>query len=388
MGNDTDASKHSELIQEGFSQKQPVRSSTRSIKRKRFDDELVESSLGSLQAERQTRRTRMDELMKDASRWLPSDDLLLINAVQQTNDLQVVHTGVTFSTPFSLSDIQERWYALLYDPIVSRSAVAAMKELHPEQVTDIHSNALWSKEEEKLLANIPATTSDGLKTFETLLETHSGTFHIGRTAASLHNHWKMMKHYRLLTEQKVQPLVHGDTLLTFSDAEEQLERAEQLTPYQDALEQELSAMDRQEKRTIRKLESELPKWQALVDGSSVPEFDSQTLAILKGRLVRYLMRSQEITVGRSTQSQGVDVDLSLEGPAAKVSRRQACIKLKPDGEFLIFNEGKRPLYIDGHPVLSGDKGKLHHNSVFEVCDLSFLFLVNSDLVASLHPARQ
>jgi microspherule protein 1 len=151
---------------------------------------------------------------------------------------------------------------------------------------------------------------------------------------------------------------------------------------------ELSAMDRQEKRTIRKLESELPKWQALVDGSSVPEFDSQTLAILKGRLVRYLMRSQEITVGRSTQSQGVDVDLSLEGPAAKVSRRQACIKLKPDGEFLIFNEGKRPLYIDGHPVLSGDKGKLHHNSVFEVCDLSFLFLVNSDLVASLHPARQ
>jgi microspherule protein 1 len=74
---------------EGFSQKQPVRSSTRSIKRKRFDDELVESSLGSLQAERQTRRTRMDELMKDASRWLPSDDLLLINAVQQTNDLQV-----------------------------------------------------------------------------------------------------------------------------------------------------------------------------------------------------------------------------------------------------------------------------------------------------------
>jgi hypothetical protein len=31
-----------------------------------------------------------------------------------------------------------------------------MKELHPEQVTDIHSNALWSKEEEKLLANIPA----------------------------------------------------------------------------------------------------------------------------------------------------------------------------------------------------------------------------------------
>ena len=59
---------------------------------------------------------------------------------------------------------------------------------------------------------------------------------------------------------------------------------------------ELSAMDRQEKRTIRKLESELPKWQTLVDGSSTPEFDSQTLAVLKGRLVRYLMRSKEVSI--------------------------------------------------------------------------------------------
>lgn len=45
---------------------------------------------------------------------------------------------------------------------------------------------------------------------------------------------------------------------------------------------------------------------------------------------------------------------------------KASIKLKPDGEFLVFNEGKRPLYIDSRPVLSGDKGRLHHNSVFEV----------------------
>ena len=82
-------SQRSVILLEGFGQKQPVRSSTRSIKRKRFDDELVESSLGSLQAERQTRRMRMDDLMRDASRWLPTDDLVLITAVQQTNDLQV-----------------------------------------------------------------------------------------------------------------------------------------------------------------------------------------------------------------------------------------------------------------------------------------------------------
>ena len=31
-------------------------------------------------------------------------------------------------------------------------------------------------------------------------------------------------------------------------------------------------------------------------GTSQPDFDSQTLAILRGRLVRYLMRSKEVGV--------------------------------------------------------------------------------------------
>lgn len=38
----------------------------------------------------------------------------------QTNDLSSVHLGVKFSCRFSLREIQERWYALLYDPVVCR----------------------------------------------------------------------------------------------------------------------------------------------------------------------------------------------------------------------------------------------------------------------------
>lgn len=49
------------------------------------------------------------------------------------------------------------------------------------------------------------------------------------------------------------------------------------------------------------------------------QFDNQTLGVLQGRLVRYLMRSKEITLGRCTDDNKVDVDLSLEGPAFKVS---------------------------------------------------------------------
>lgn len=79
-----------------------------------------------------------------------------------------------------------------------------------------------------------------------------------------------------------------------------------------------------------------------------PDFDSQTLAVLRGRMVRYLMRSREvrlrppsralliplsspsllmlpflqITLGRATKDNQIDVDLALEGPAWKISRKQ------------------------------------------------------------------
>lgn len=43
------------------------------------------------------------------------------------------------------------------------------------------------------------------------------------------------------------------------------------------------------------------------------------------------------------------------------------IKLKNNGDFFIANEGRRPIYIDGRPVLSGNKWKLNNNSVVEVC---------------------
>ena len=60
---------------------------------------------------------------------------------------------------------------------------------------------------------------------------------------------------------------------------------------------ELAIADRRNKKEIRHLEQELPKWQVLVDsvtGISPPDFDNQTLAVLRGRLVRYLMRSREV----------------------------------------------------------------------------------------------
>ena len=47
----------------------------------------------------------------------------------QTNDLVAVHRGVKFTCHFALQELQDRWGALMYDPIISKLALSAVKNL-------------------------------------------------------------------------------------------------------------------------------------------------------------------------------------------------------------------------------------------------------------------
>lgn len=258
--------------------------------------------------------------------------------------------------------------------------------------------------------------------FQDLLDKNALVFYSARTAKALSTHWQLMKQYALLPDQQSQlttatvipstlgSVAPGDgaKLMTFAEAEEQLNDTELLgEPRDDTVELELTLADRCNKKEIRMLENELTRWTVLVDSLTgigfMPEFDNQTLAVLRGRLVRYLMRSREISFGRTTKDQAVDVDLSLEGPAHKASRRQGTIKLRSNGDFFIVNEGKRPLFIDGAPLLQGNKGRLSNNTIIEVsvrcwcclyliltvwfvlqmAGLRFIFLINSDLINAI-----
>lgn len=399
------------------------RSSTRSIKRKKFDDELVESSLvksergrlkgplemkstpdttmeptatqaapekkkfskSSKSASKRPKKSKTPAAAstKDLGRWKAQDDLALITAVQQTCDLTAVYLGVKFSCKFTLKEIQERWYALLYDPVLSKLAMQAIRHLHPDVVATVHARALFSKQEETVVGKVVSTSQPTLDTFQELLLKNPTVFYPGRRAKVLYNHWLLMKQYHLLPDQTVQPMPKGDHILNFSDAEDMMNDDELKEPRDSTTDHELTVADRRQKREVRYLEQELPKWQVMVDsvtGINPPDFDNQTLAVLRGRLVRYLMRSREITLGRATKDNQIDVDLSLEGPAWKVSRRQGIIKLRNSGDFYIANEGKRPIYVDGKPVLTANKQKLINNSVVEISCLRFIFLINQDLV--------
>ena len=443
------------------------RSSSRSIKRKKFDDELVESSisipknqrarnfsastvpgtptsLGGKGAniissspatptpittpatpvsvtildaggkkpkpvlvasiKRRRHRNAHNNAIKDLGRWKPQDDLLLVLGVQQTNDLDSVYRGVKFSCKFTIKEIEDRWYALLYDPTLAKIGVAAMRQLHPETIAQIHKKCLFSEEEENILKTVPSITQATPQIFEELLNSHPDIFLTYRTPKCLMNHWASLKHFHLLPDQTLMPLPRHEEVTNFSDAEDMIEKdtiasiqngqlQKQSLPgvsnyrQDDMLSQELMLADRKIKKEIRHLENEIPKWQVLVDsitGVAPSDFDNQTLAVLRGRLVRYLMRSKEITLGRCTKDSIVDVDLSLEGPAFKISRKQGLIKLQPNGDFMIANTGKRPFYVDAKPVLPGGNcAKLNNNSVVEVSGLRFVFLINQDLISAV-----
>ncbi|KAH9406783.1 Microspherule protein 1 [Tyrophagus putrescentiae] len=159
----------------------------------------------------------------------------------------------------------------------------------------------------------------------------------------------------------------------------------------EAAHQEILSSFRKSMLEVRMLENEIPKYQFLLDsftGVTPCDFADQntknnTFAVLRGRLVRYLMRSREVTIGRSTKDFIVDVDLSLEGPSSKISRMQAIIRLEPTGEFNLFNAGKRPIFVDGKPLLTGAAARVNNNSLVEFSTLKFIFLINQDLVSTM-----
>lgn len=387
----------------------------------RFEDEPdhpTPSPVIQNEAPRKQKRRRLknarDIAMRELGRWKPADDLTLILAVQQVNDLFAVYKGVKFSCKFSIQEVEDRWYALLYCAPIQRVAMAAMRQLTPDIVAQIHATTLFSKDEEELLKSIsvtPGRPPPNLETFKQLLDSNRHIFLPYRTEKHLKSHWMSMRYYNLI------PIVHNgrviqprrEELPSFSEVEETVDRdilntlSEHIATNfdgqtvasklkDDPVHQELMINARRVKREIRKLENEIPKWQALVDstrGASRSDFDdsNSNLAVLRGRHMRYLMILRQITFGRCTKNSIVDVDLSLEGPARKISRRQGMIELQANGEFIIVNTGKRPFYVDSQPVLrNGNCTVIHNNSVVEIDGLRFVFLINLDLIAKMKQA--
>ncbi|KAL0351807.1 UNVERIFIED_CONTAM: Microspherule protein 1 [Sesamum calycinum] len=69
--------------------------------------------------------------------WIPEDDVLLKNAVEAGASLESLAKGaVQFSRRYTVQELQDRWYSLLYDPVVSEEASALMIEVERSAFTN------------------------------------------------------------------------------------------------------------------------------------------------------------------------------------------------------------------------------------------------------------
>ena len=146
---------------------------------------------------------------------------------------------------------------------------------------------------------------------------------------------------------------------------------------------EVQKLDRVQQRNVLQQEKDVEK-------EKEKDRDTRTLALLRGRRLRHVMRTKEIVIGRAPSASEagsgnrIDVDLWEEGDASKVSRQQAVLKLKKDCEFYIKNiSTSRPLLVNGHVVAPGKKRRVPDGAVVECGRLEMLLEVNKPLIGRI-----
>ncbi|CAA6664517.1 unnamed protein product [Spirodela intermedia] len=100
------------------------------------------------------------------------------------------------------------------------------------------------------------------------------------------------------------------------------------------------------------------------------------LAVFYGRRLKHYIKKP-----RATDDVHVDIDLKREGPANKISRRQAIIKLDEHGSFYLKNTGKFPIVINGKEVPSGKQLNLSSGCLIEMRGMKFIFEVCHGIVS-------
>ncbi|VDK48218.1 unnamed protein product [Anisakis simplex] len=343
-------------------------------------------------------------VLESLKKWTATDDLQLVVAVQHTCSLQAVRIHVNFSRPFTLSEIEERWYELLYDEAVSSIARKRMYDLPAETIRSIQSRTVFNIREHQILFRIPSTAPNQISTFEQVLKEHSKSFHHARTAEVLLEHWRKMKSWHLLIDQ------NGVTSANEKEASAlfYMERNKDINLAGDW---QLSVNEARSSsglsRTDRDTVTSTNHWGEIVTSRWPPsprvnveavsgvwneaQMGEGVWAVLKGRLMRYAIRGKRVLIGRNTAKHEVDVNLKLEGPAARISRKQALLKCHTDEstgsvQCFINNVGKRPIFVDGKTVLEGSKARVFNNSVIEVANIRLVFVVNSNPITQTDAA--
>lgn len=116
-----------------------------------------------------------------------------------------------------------------------------------------------------------------------------------------------------------------------------------------------------------------------------PKFEPNDLAMLRGENHYFLIRNAAVVLGRNTDKDTVDIDLTygMDPHCPHISRYQAIISLQPDFNFYIENIGIRPFRINGAFIPQSGVAKLPEGALLDFSGALFIFIPNNELLAKL-----
>uniref|UniRef100_A0A914PS43 FHA domain-containing protein n=1 Tax=Panagrolaimus davidi TaxID=227884 RepID=A0A914PS43_9BILA len=328
----------------------------------------------------------VDEILK---KWEVEDDITLMAAVHHLCDLQAVLAQSKFSKPMTLSDLDERWYLMLYDDKVSKLITKRISDQPKGIIEKVHRKVPFTMEEDRAISNVEISgNSANIEIFEKLIQTNKVIFPIWRTADVLLQRWKFLKQHGSITESKNEQKEPKDqkdlkdqknggiTQMMHEEIEQNLDFCN-LAQKDVPTDMEPSVVPR-DLTEAEKQYNELKKapHEAIAGTTLSPQMPPNVLAQLRGCCVSFNIVSPYVVIGRSTDQFAVDVNLAYEGPCQRVSRAQAVLKLNENDEFILYNTGRNPVYADKKVIQSKQKTIITSNTTIEFGIISLLFLRN------------
>ncbi|KAH8875475.1 Microspherule protein isoform 2 [Schistosoma japonicum] len=140
---------------------------------------------------------------------------------------------------------------------------------------------------------------------------------------------------------------------------------------------------------LRRTKEEARRWTRLVemcvaDGAAIEIMDLQpiypALASLTGSRTQFLIKEKKVIFGRSSFVYQPDIDLSMEGGSARISRCHGQIRLSKDGIFWLGNFSSHTVYVDGNPILTDEEVELKDLATILIDHITLRFDVNHDYV--------
>jgi len=126
--------------------------------------------------------------------------------------------------------------------------------------------------------------------------------------------------------------------------------------------------------------SEIGLLNSEIEQLSYPRFSQFDIAMLHGENYVYYMRREAISIGRSSKTVSVDIDLSVFIDCIHISKRQAIISFCPDCNFYLENTGKSILRVNGIVISPGRMCQLKNGALLDFSGILFIFLLNQKIV--------